>query len=100
MRSRSCRKLRRHGTDARTASARTTFGSCIGIGWGAFMLGQANTELSTSAKADSSSPMLSLTPYGAQSDDEDVPEGWPQAPFSFWFRRHDEFNELPPSASP
>ena len=37
--------------------------------------------------------MMSLTPYGAQSDDEDVPEGWPQAPFSFWFRRHDEFNE-------
>jgi len=43
--------------------------------------------------------MISLTPYGAQSDDEDVPEGWPQAPFSFWFRRHDEFNDSPPSAS-
>jgi hypothetical protein len=43
--------------------------------------------------------MLSLTPYGAQSDDEDAPEGWPQAPFSFWFRRHDELNDLPPSAS-
>ena len=43
--------------------------------------------------------MLSLTPYGAQSDDEDVPEGWPQAPFSFWFRRHDEFDDSPPSAS-
>ena len=43
--------------------------------------------------------MISLTPYGAQSDDEDVPEGWPQAPFSFWFRRHDEFDDPPPSAS-
>jgi predicted dithiol-disulfide oxidoreductase (DUF899 family) len=43
--------------------------------------------------------MLSLTPYGAQSEDEDAPEGWPQAPFSFWFRRHDEFNDSPPSAS-
>jgi predicted dithiol-disulfide oxidoreductase (DUF899 family) len=37
--------------------------------------------------------------YGAQSDDEDVPDGWPQAPFSFWFRRHDEFDDPPPSAS-
>ena len=44
--------------------------------------------------------MISLTPYGAQSDDEDVPEGWPQAPFSFWFRRHDEFDEPAPSARP
>ena len=43
--------------------------------------------------------MLSLTPYGAQSEDEDAPEGWPQAPFSFWFRRHDEFDDSPPSAS-
>jgi hypothetical protein len=34
-----------------------------------------------------------------QSDDEDAPEGWPQAPNSFWFRRHDEFNDPPPSAS-
>ena len=42
--------------------------------------------------------LMSLTPYGAQSDDEDVPEGWPQAPFSFWFRRHDEFDDPPPSA--
>jgi hypothetical protein len=41
---------------------------------------------------------MSLTPYGGQSEDEDVPEGWPQAPWSFWFRRHDEFDELPPSA--
>ena len=34
----------------------------------------------------------------AQSDDEDLPEGWPRAPGSFWFRRHDEFDEPPPSA--
>ena len=39
-----------------------------------------------------------LTPYGGQSDDEDAPEGWPRAPQSFWFRRHDEFDEPPPSA--
>ena len=31
-------------------------------------------------------------------EDEDAPEGWPQAPFSFWYRRHDEFDEPPPSA--
>ena len=43
--------------------------------------------------------MWSLTPYGGQSDDEDAPEGWPQAPQSFWFRRHDEFNDPPPSTS-
>ena len=43
--------------------------------------------------------LMSLTPYGGQSDDEDAPEGWPQAPCSFWFRRHDEFDEPPPSAS-
>ena len=43
--------------------------------------------------------MMSLTPYGGQSDDEDAPEGWPQAPLSFWYRRHDEFDEPPPSAS-
>lgn len=42
--------------------------------------------------------LWSLTPYGAQHDDEDLPEGWPQAPGSFWFRRHDEFDEPPPSA--
>ena len=42
--------------------------------------------------------MLSLTPYGGQSDDEELPEGWPQAPQSFWFRRHDEFDDPPPSA--
>ena len=33
-----------------------------------------------------------------QSDDEELPEGWPRAPQSFWFRRHDEFDEPPPSA--
>jgi predicted dithiol-disulfide oxidoreductase (DUF899 family) len=43
--------------------------------------------------------LFSLTPYGGQAPDEDVPEGWPQAPLSFWYRRHDEFDELPPSAS-
>ena len=43
--------------------------------------------------------VFSLAPYGGQSDDEDVPDGWPQAPFSFWFRRHDEFDDPPPSAS-
>ena len=43
--------------------------------------------------------MFSLTPYGGQGEDEDVPEGWPQAPWSFWFRRHDEFDEPPPSAT-
>jgi predicted dithiol-disulfide oxidoreductase (DUF899 family) len=42
--------------------------------------------------------LMSITPYGAQGDDEDAPEGWPKAPFSFWFRRHDEFDEPPPSA--
>jgi predicted dithiol-disulfide oxidoreductase (DUF899 family) len=41
--------------------------------------------------------MFALTPYGGQSEDEDSPEGWPQAPSSFWYRRHDEFNEAPPS---
>jgi hypothetical protein len=43
--------------------------------------------------------LWSLTPYGGQSDDEDLPEGWPRAPQSFWFRRHDEFDDTPPSAS-
>ena len=42
--------------------------------------------------------LWSLAPYGAQAHDEDSPEGWPQAPGSFWFRRHDEFDEPPPSA--
>jgi predicted dithiol-disulfide oxidoreductase (DUF899 family) len=42
--------------------------------------------------------LFNLTPYGGQSEDEDAPEGWPQAPDSFWFRRHDEFDEPPPSA--
>ena len=42
--------------------------------------------------------LWSLTPYGGQSEDEDTPEGWPTAPGSFWFRRHDEFDEPPPSA--
>ena len=42
--------------------------------------------------------LFALTPYGGQSEGEDVPDGWPQAPAEFWFRRHDEFDELPPSA--
>jgi predicted dithiol-disulfide oxidoreductase (DUF899 family) len=42
--------------------------------------------------------MFSLTPYGGQGEDEEVPEGWPTAPWEFWYRRHDEFDEPPPSA--
>jgi predicted dithiol-disulfide oxidoreductase (DUF899 family) len=42
--------------------------------------------------------LFSLTPYGGQYVDEDAPEGWPQAPWSFWYHRHDEFDEPPPSA--
>jgi predicted dithiol-disulfide oxidoreductase (DUF899 family) len=42
--------------------------------------------------------LCALTPYGAQSDDEDSPEGWPQAPMSFWYRRKDEYVDPPPSA--
>jgi predicted dithiol-disulfide oxidoreductase (DUF899 family) len=43
--------------------------------------------------------LFNLTPYGGQSEDEDSPEGWPTAPDSFWFRRHDEFDEPAPSAA-
>ncbi len=42
--------------------------------------------------------LLALTPYGGQIEGEGVPEGWPQAPMSFWYRRHDEFDEPAPSA--
>ena len=42
--------------------------------------------------------MWSLTPYAGQSDDEDMPEGWPRAPQSYWYRRHDEFDGPAPSA--
>ncbi|MFY0406536.1 DUF899 family protein [Solicola sp. PLA-1-18] len=42
--------------------------------------------------------LMSLTPYGGQIEYEDVPEGWPQAPTSYWMRRHDEFDEPAPSA--
>jgi hypothetical protein len=42
--------------------------------------------------------LWSLTPYGGQSEEEDLPEGWPRARGSFWFRRHDEFDEPAPSA--
>ena len=51
-----------------------------------------------SARSAASRPSSSLTPYGGQSDDEDTPDGWPTAPGSFWFRRHDEFDEPAPSA--
>jgi predicted dithiol-disulfide oxidoreductase (DUF899 family) len=43
--------------------------------------------------------LSSLTPYGGQTESEDAPAGWPQAPPSFWFRRHDEFDRPPPSAA-
>lgn len=42
--------------------------------------------------------LLALTPYGGQMEGEDVPEGWPQAPASYWMRRHDEFDQPAPSA--
>jgi predicted dithiol-disulfide oxidoreductase (DUF899 family) len=42
--------------------------------------------------------LWSLTPYGGQSEQEDLPDGWPVAPDTFWFRRHDEFDEPAPSA--
>jgi len=32
-----------------------------------------------------------LTPYGGQSDDEDLPEGWQRPPSSYRYRRHGEF---------
>lgn len=41
--------------------------------------------------------LLALTPYGGQVEGEDVPERWPQAPMSVWYRRHDEFDEPAPS---
>lgn len=43
--------------------------------------------------------LAALTPYGGQMEGEDVPDGWPQAPMSYWMRRHDEFDEPAPSAS-
>ena len=42
--------------------------------------------------------LLALTPYGGQIEGEDVPDGWPQESFSYWMRRHDEFDGPPPSA--
>lgn len=42
--------------------------------------------------------LAALTPYGGQMEGEDVPDGWPQAPMSYWLRRHDEFDEPAPSA--
>lgn len=43
--------------------------------------------------------LLSITPYGQQIEGEEVPEGWPQAPWEFWMRRHDEFHDAAPAAS-
>ncbi|GAA5146115.1 thioredoxin family protein [Nocardioides marinquilinus] len=40
--------------------------------------------------------LYGLTPYGGQIEGEDVPAGWPQAPFEHWLRRHDEFDEPAP----
>ena len=42
--------------------------------------------------------LVALTPYGGQVEGEDVPDGWPQEPFSYWMRRHDEFDQPAPSA--
>ena len=42
--------------------------------------------------------LAGLAPYGGQIETEDVPDGWPQAPHSFWIRCHDEFDEPAPSA--
>jgi predicted dithiol-disulfide oxidoreductase (DUF899 family) len=42
--------------------------------------------------------LYSLTPYGGQMEGEDVPDGWPQKEFSYWLRRHDEFDEPAPVA--
>ena len=42
--------------------------------------------------------LAGLTPYGGQLEGEDVPDGWPQEPMSYWLRRHDEFYEPAPSA--
>lgn len=42
--------------------------------------------------------LVDLTPYGGQIEGEDVPDGWPQEEWSYWFRRHDEFDEPAPSA--
>lgn len=41
--------------------------------------------------------LWSLTPYGGQTEAEEAPAGWPQAPAASWNRRHDEFDEPPPS---
>lgn len=50
------------------------------------------------SRIGSVSSLLDLTPYGGQIEGEDVPDGWPQAPFAFWMRRHDEYDEPAPSA--
>jgi predicted dithiol-disulfide oxidoreductase (DUF899 family) len=42
--------------------------------------------------------LMALTPYGGQIEGEDVPDGWPQESFSYWMRRHDEFDEPAPAA--
>lgn len=38
--------------------------------------------------------LLDLTPLGRQETTEDSPEGWPQSEPG-WFRRHDEYEEVP-----
>ncbi len=35
---------------------------------------------------------------GGRVEDDGAHTGWPQAPQSFWYRRHDEFDDLPPSS--
>ena len=47
---------------------------------------------------DSIWSMSSLGPTAA-SPTRAAPERWPQAPFSFWYRRHDELDVPPPSAN-
>ena len=52
-------------------------------------------------------PVVSQTEWDAaltallerEQNDEDLPEGWPRAPGSFWFRRHDEFDDDPPPSA-
>jgi predicted dithiol-disulfide oxidoreductase (DUF899 family) len=43
--------------------------------------------------------MWALRPTARSPTLRTRPEGWPQAPYSFWFHRHDEYDDPPPSAS-
>ena len=93
------------GTRSAPSASRPTSGSTSGS---ASTSSCATATTSTAPTSSSTGAMVqwigsiwslwSLTPYGGQSEDEDAPEGWPQAPGSFWFRRHDEFDDPPPSA--